>query len=280
MSGIPPELVKSLTELGLLESEARIYVALVMMNSSDVKELIDFLGMSKPNAYEGLRSLEEKGLIVPVSERPIVYQAVAPEIVLEMLIDIHMKAKKEAMKLFAVLPRNIKEIHDENIWFIFSDKNLEYKIKDLIKSANKSIIFGASEKYVKFLKPLARKDIEVEVMIFTDNPETGPELKKMFKSNRAHVHVINRANLVHMLSIAKAMNQGEFVPAFENIFGFLNYENLLILVADDADFLYVPPVFGDSQTAMNSKNRLLIDNMKMVYQAMLSFFGERTKVAP
>jgi HTH-type transcriptional regulator, sugar sensing transcriptional regulator len=277
MNKIPPDLVKALTKLGLLESEAKIYVSLVMMNSSEVKELIDFTGISKPNAYEGLRSLEELGLINAVSERPIVYQAVAPEMGLEMLIDAHLKAKKDAAKLFSVLSRNIRELHDENLWFIFTDKNLDYKIMDMIRNAKKSIIFGASEKYIKYLKPLARKDLDVEVTIITDQPEAGLAVRKTLSSSRANVHIIDRANPIRVFSVTKAMNQEAFVPAFQNIFDVLNYENMLILVVDDADFLYVPPFFGDSMTAMSSKNSLLIDNMKIVYQAMLAFLTERSK---
>jgi len=58
MPKIPRDLVKSLMELGLLESEAKIYITLSMMNTADVKKLINFLGLSKPNTYESLRLLE------------------------------------------------------------------------------------------------------------------------------------------------------------------------------------------------------------------------------
>src|SRR5208337_2197171 len=117
MDKIPPGLVRALTELGLLESEAKIYVALVMMNHSEVKDLIDFLDMSKPNTYESLRSLEERGLIVAVSERPIVYQAVSPEIGLEILVDRHLKAKSEAEKLFSTVSRDIRENPPDDMWY-------------------------------------------------------------------------------------------------------------------------------------------------------------------
>ena len=106
MDHIPQDLVKSLMDLGLLESEAKIYVALVAMNNSEVKELIDFVGISKPNTYEGLRSLEEKGLINLINGKPITYQAVSPDIGLEILFDTHVKAKDHAKKLFATLDKN------------------------------------------------------------------------------------------------------------------------------------------------------------------------------
>jgi|GEM_PF-5158655 hypothetical protein len=48
MDEIPHELIKSFIDLGLLESEAKIYITLSMMNNSEVKTLIEFLGISKP----------------------------------------------------------------------------------------------------------------------------------------------------------------------------------------------------------------------------------------
>ncbi len=277
MNKIPPDLVKALTKLGLLESEAKIYVSLVMMNSSEVKELIDFTGISKPNAYEGLRSLEEQGLIVAVCERPIEYQAVAPEIGLEMLIDRHLKAKKEAEKLFSALPRNIRALTDENIWYIFTEKNLDYKIRDMILNAKKSVTLGASDEYIKYLKPLARKNVSVDLTLITDDPGAEQAVRKLLPPDRASLHFIKRSNLVKLFSKVKAMDQEEFVPTFQSIFEVMNYEHMIILVVDDADFLYVPPFFGSSKTAMSSKNPLLIQNMKVVYQVMLSYFAERSK---
>ena len=272
-SSIPPDLVKSLMALGLLESEAKIYVALVMMNNSEVKELIDFVGMSKPNTYESLRSLEEKGLIVAVSERPIVYQAVAPEIGLELLIDTHLRAKKEAAKLFATVDRNIREYPPDKMWFIFSEKNVDYKIRDMVRNAKREVIFLGSEKYLKFLKPLARKDLCLSLTVISEEPGLESALRKTFGTGGANVHVIKKSEAVKLLSISKTMSQEEFVPSFEKIFLQFNYDKMMILMVDDAEFLYVPPFFSDDPAAMNSKSRIMIENMKLVHSAMDSYFS-------
>nr|WP_054858346.1 helix-turn-helix domain-containing protein [Methanobacterium formicicum] len=100
MNEIPQELIKSLMDLGLLESEAKIYITLAMMNNSEVKTLIEFLGLSKPNTYESLRLLEEKGLVSLINTRPMAYQALPPEIGLEVLLKTHIDAKDKAKKDF------------------------------------------------------------------------------------------------------------------------------------------------------------------------------------
>ena len=95
MEKIPQELVKSLMDLGLFESEAKIYITLVMLNNSEVKKLIDFLGLSKPNTYESLRLLKEKGLVVLINTRPTTYQATPPDIGLDMLLQNHLNLKRK-----------------------------------------------------------------------------------------------------------------------------------------------------------------------------------------
>ena len=60
MVELPEKMIKSLTELGLLESEAKIYAALVFLQSAEVKRnILEFLDVSKPSIYEGLRMLKK-----------------------------------------------------------------------------------------------------------------------------------------------------------------------------------------------------------------------------
>ena len=98
MVKIPLGLVQLLMELGLLENEAKLYIALVIMDNADVKNLINFVGLSRPNAYESLRMLEEKGIISLINTRPMVYQAIPPEIGLEILFGKYKNSQKEKNK--------------------------------------------------------------------------------------------------------------------------------------------------------------------------------------
>ena len=95
---LPGQLIASLTELGLLESEAKIYAALVLLGYADVGDLLEILDVSKPRIYTSLGTLEEKGLIVQTSPRPVIYQAVAPNIALEMITEKYENAKNRGHK--------------------------------------------------------------------------------------------------------------------------------------------------------------------------------------
>jgi len=276
MDKISPELVRSLMELGLLESEAKIYVALVMMNHSEVKELIDFLGMSKPNTYECLRSLEERGLIVAVSERPIVYQAVVPEIGLEMLIDRHLKAKKDAGKLFSRVSRDIRENPPDEVWYIFTEKNVEYKIKDMIGHAKKSVYIAMSDRYLDYLKPLARKDVYLDLIILANTPDTKLLLKKMFKPGRAKVQYINRAEAEKIFSQSNSKKPKDLAPPLAGLSISSSLDKTLMIVVDDAETLYIPPIF-DSMNAINSRGKGMVQNLKAAHETMSAYFAQNKK---
>jgi sugar-specific transcriptional regulator TrmB len=65
---LPGQLIASLTEPGLLDSEAKMYAALVLLGYTDLGDLLEILDVSKPRIYTSLGTLEEKGLIIRTSE--------------------------------------------------------------------------------------------------------------------------------------------------------------------------------------------------------------------
>jgi sugar-specific transcriptional regulator TrmB len=277
MHNVPQDLIRSLIELGLPESEARIYIALVIMNNSEVKELIDFSGISKPSAYEALRSLDNKGLIVLINERPLVYQAISPEIGLELLMDTHIKAKEEAKRLLSTLGRiHVEDRPRETVWYVFNKKSIEYKIRDMFQNAAESVLLMASDQYIKYLTPLSNANLDLDVTIFSENPNIEPLLKKIFKSDNARFQLINKAEMIKRLSAYKAGFQEEMIPSFEEILFMFNFDNMLIVIADDSDLLYVPPLSGDSLLAINLKNKLLSENMKLGMKAMATYLINKT----
>lgn len=277
MNNVPQDLVRSLIELGLPESEARIYIALVIMNNSEVKELIDFSGISKPSAYEALRSLENKGFIVLINERPLVYQAIPPEIGLELLMDTHIKAKEDAKRLLSTLGRiHVEDRPQETVWCVFKKKSIEYKIRDMLQNAAESVLLMASDQYIKYLTPVSNTSLDLDVTIFSENPNIEPLLKKIFKSDNARFQLINKAEMLKRLMAYKAGFQEEMVPPFKEILFMFNFDNMLFVIADDSDLLYVPPLSGDSLIAINLKNKLLSENMKLGMKAMTTYLINKT----
>jgi len=124
MAELPNKLINSLTELGLLESEAKIYAALVFLQSAEVRDLLEFLDVSKPSIYEGLRMLEKNGLIILTSPRPAMYQAIEPKIALEIILKKYEDAKKEALiELESFKDQELSTKPNSPLWFIFGAKS-------------------------------------------------------------------------------------------------------------------------------------------------------------
>jgi sugar-specific transcriptional regulator TrmB len=270
MDQIPQELIKSLMDLGLLESEAKIYITLLMLNYSEVKKLIDFLGLSKPNTYESLRLLKEKGLVVLINTRPMTYQAIPLDIGLEMLyqtnLDLKEKAKEKAKKIFLTLDKeNFIEKNPETLWHVFGGKSIDYKIKEMIIGANKSIFFASSPQYLKYIEKLNEKNIKMEIITISNNSNIKDKLNKIFKEKKVDYHIVNYKDMIN--SSLTAVPEDELI-SYKEALNMFDYENMLMLIVDDSELLFIPPVSQDSIAAINTKNKAFIMIMKIEYMAI------------
>ena len=262
MNKIPQELVKSMMELGLVESEAKIYIALAMMDNSGVKQLIEFLGLSKPNTYESLRLLEEKGLVVLTNTRPMTYQATPLDIGLEILFKPLLNAKENAHKLFSTMDKeNFIENSAETLWYVFGVKGIEYKIKDMIRGASKSIFLASSSQYLKYLEKLDEKNLKLDIIIFADDHDKEMKLEKIFKGKKGNFQISSKEDMINGLVSSHIINQE--LPSFKETISMFEFENLMVLVIDDSEVLYIPPVSQGSLTAINTKNKAMIMMMKI-----------------
>ena len=179
------KLIDSLKEFGLLESEAKIYSALVLKHDSEVKELQEFLGMSKPSVYEGLRTLEEKGFVILTNPRPTTYQAIPPEVALDMRLAAQMKAKEETLASIHELESEQGEDRvPESLWFVFGTRHFESKVREMLKGAKKSIYCVTTGQYLDLIERKARGNLSFDLTIITDDLDLQQRLEGVFKKDR------------------------------------------------------------------------------------------------
>jgi Predicted transcriptional regulators len=265
MDKIPQKLIKSLMELGLLESEAKIYIALSMMDNAEVKKLINLLGLSKPNTYEGLRMLEEKGLVVLINTRPMAYQVTPPDIGLEMLLKTHLDAKKEAQKLFSTMDKEkFVEKSPETLWHVFGEKSIDYKIKDMFNSATKSVFMLSSPQYMKYIENLTEKKLKLDITIFSEENDTKQELEKFFQNKKGNFQIISKENAINMNS--SNITSSEELKEYKEAISMFEYGNMMILMVDDSEVMFIPPFSKDTLSAINTKNKSLITLMKLGFK--------------
>jgi sugar-specific transcriptional regulator TrmB len=250
--------------LGLLESEAKLYIALATRDVAEVKELIDLAGISKPSAYESLRSLEEKGLITLINAKPIVYQATSPETSLQMLADTYSKAKEEANRLFGVLIGTSVNREQRSGSGIINQKSLPFKIHEMFLSATKNVMLAVSDKYLELLKPLSKRGLRISLVVFTEDLDAEKSIRKLFAKDSLALQVVNWNSI---MTIIKSVGNLPllFNPALEE-----TYQDVVIAIVDNREMLSMLPF---SRNAIYSRNEILIANMVAGYNTMIDFLS-------
>ena len=263
MSSIPKKLIDSLKEFGLIESEAKIYSALVLKHDSEVKELQEFLGMSKPSVYEGLRTLEEKGFVILTNPRPATYQAIPPEVALDMRLTAQMKAKEET--LASIRELESEEDADrapESLWFIFGERHFESKVRDMLKNAKKSIYCVTSGLALDMIERKARGDLSFELTIITDDTSAQQRIEGKFKKEKLSLRIISKSQIEESFQARLQSSREGSMPSAEKMLGMYDIDKMFILVVDGEELFYIPPITGSSLNAIATRNQVLIMNVK------------------
>lgn len=257
MESISPALIQSLATLGLTRYEARTYAALVLFESAEVKELVEYLSIAKPSVYEALERLEETGLAVKRTSRPAMYSPVSPKIAIQILVDTHSKAAKTAEKELRLLEKTKSDSpRSDAMWTIYGDANIEYKIRDMIGHAKKNIECVMGARYLGTFENLKFPNVQIRCVIFSDDSGIGENIRKKLHGKKQTVHIISFEKLQ------------KFVPCSENdkkeIRKFMKAENMLSLIVDDQELLSVFPINTPHLSALNTSNKGAILHSKLM----------------
>ncbi len=256
MVEISAKLINSLKTLGLSDYEAKIYATLTLFDNAEPKKLIEYLGISKPSIYEGLRSLESRGLVILVNTKPSVYKAVPSEMAMEILMNVHINACKEASEeLLNLEKEKIGEEPSEPLWLIYGENNIEYKLKNLIKNASSEIDGIMSDQYLHYIEPLAGKGLKFRLLVISEDEKLQKKLENIFKDDEIQLIVISRS-----FFMKECEGIGQYAQELLSSF---DINNVFITVFDNSEFVYIPPVTGSELKGLNTSNKALIIWMKI-----------------
>jgi len=94
---------EDLRKIGLSQTEAKLYLALLKIGVSDVQGLIEETGFYKSNTYDALERLCEKGIISKIVEgKKRIYQLQKPEALIE-----YIEKKKEELGQQEILAKKL-----------------------------------------------------------------------------------------------------------------------------------------------------------------------------
>jgi predicted transcriptional regulator len=257
MDSLPSDLIRSLRVLGLSNYEAKVYGALVLFDHAEAKEITDFLSLSKPSVYEALESLAERGLAVRQSSKPARFSAVPPDMAIKILLEDHERASEQALAALKRLEQEKVRSDMENIvWTIYGDANIKYKIHEMFGKARDHISCTMGGHYVRFLENVRITGVPLRLTILSSSPGLEEKMRKKFPGKDSEILVIP---LERFTSPPPAFP----FPEIAEVWGFLEFGNVLELNVDDEELLWSPAFIRGVGSVLNTHNKGAIIYLKL-----------------
>ncbi len=166
------ELSSEMQKLGFTDYEAKIYIQLLRMHPVTAYELSKVTGVPRANAYHSLESLTRKEAVQPVSEDPVRFVPVPPQVLLE---GIASSTQRRCDLLTSQLNSLSKSEDSQYVWTISGEPAVDERIKQIVLSAKKCIWIKAQDQVLRrhedVLRRMADSGIEIFIILFGDEAE-------------------------------------------------------------------------------------------------------------
>jgi sugar-specific transcriptional regulator TrmB len=147
--------------LGLSRSEIKTYLSLLGHHPANGSQLSRHAGVRRPNIYDVLRSLKEKGLAVEVNDG--LYAPLPPD---EFLNRIRLRVEAELTSLKERIDTATRQSSTEYVWVIKGYDEVMAKAREMIRSAHRELYVQLYQKEARhldsFLLKAERRGVEVK----------------------------------------------------------------------------------------------------------------------
>ena len=257
MKSISNSLVESLKTLGLTEYEAKVYSALVLFDRTEVKQIYEYLDAPKPSVYQSLKTLTDKGLVQVVNAKPAIYRALPPKIALKHMTEIHRKAEDTALLELDELERSrVKPEMPDGLWTLYGNESVEHSIEELLGKAAKSLKLILPDGYLHYLELLRNRDVSVNLVMYG----ADASIQERYGLKYATIHNVMEINLADFASLLKYFAQ---LPVQGE-----QLNNFILVVVDDQEFLYIPPIPSANKSGITSKSPFVLSLVSIVFGAI------------
>ena len=142
------DLIEKLKDIGLSGNEAKVYITLVKKHPLTGYEISKMANIQQARAYDALKSLETKQIVLPSNTKPISYTPIKPK-------ELTKRYKRKLTSTIDFLEKKLPNIKDntiEPIIPISGSSNAHNKIIELIQSAKKELFLLISSSDHKFFE--------------------------------------------------------------------------------------------------------------------------------
>lgn len=175
------DLIGDLQRIGFSEYEARTYLSLLQANPATAYEVSKHSGLPRANTYGALDNLAKKGAVQPVTENPVRYAPVRPEMLLDRFSsDINAVCDRLKNQLQGLEEDDQSDV----VWSLSGQEQIEKKIDELIDAATNHVWIKASTAVLKqhtaSLQRAAKRRVTLVFVVFGQDTEflrLGPRSK-------------------------------------------------------------------------------------------------------
>lgn len=180
-----------LKEIGLSDNEAGIYLILLDLGEATIYEISNYSKISRPNIYDIIKKLKEKGLVSEISKNNRIFvKPNSPKIISSIL----KNKEKDFLEILPTLNKKYSSSQVKPIIEIFQGpEGLKTLMNDMLKVKKEILIFnGASKDYIlktipdfylrRFLNEKKKLKIKTKILYSKNiEPIKGPyyTLKKL-----------------------------------------------------------------------------------------------------
>ena len=158
--------VEQLKDVGLTRYEAKAYIALAGLGPSEPKKVAGDARIPYPSAYTALKTLEAKGWVERVVNKPVTYRAKRPASVKAMVLSELEDTFKELEKIYKSEPTDEAEL----VYTLRGRERVLNKVYEMLRGARASVILVAPSmgledaKLMELLSESVRRRVEVRAI--------------------------------------------------------------------------------------------------------------------
>lgn len=241
------QLTEALTKLGLSQYQAKVYSALASLGPSGVADIQKASGVPRTKIYEVLNQLLDMGAVEFQSGRPIFYNALPPNIVVDRMRNSYLSAADDATRLIAEMQQTSKNTTEDFIWAVRGMFAIRRKLALTITSAKEQVIMV--EQYPpklllavgSNLRAQQAKGVKVRAICVV---QPGQRVDEKFKKEE-YIEFRRMTAITDVVGVPD-----DTTEAFRRmVLAILDKKSSLTIVDDTEAFLFLPNQVDDSRNA-------------------------------
>ncbi|WP_440772161.1 TrmB family transcriptional regulator [Natronorubrum sp. DTA28] len=168
------EAVKTLTELGLTQYEARCFVALTRLSTGTAKEISQVADVPRSRVYDTIERLEKKGLVDVQQTEPREYKAVSVETACRRIREDYDSRINAAENALGQLEEPASR-DDEGMWAISQKEHVSERVVTFLEDAEETVHYllsateVADQSILDGLQAAVDRGVSVYVELPTDD---------------------------------------------------------------------------------------------------------------